>query len=154
MAMPQPIPTPEAGDTVLMLKRRFDAPRERVYQAWTDPAQIVKWWGPKGVTIPVCDVDLEVGGTFRSCMHHADGDDYYLTCVYKEILPPEKLVFTWTWEQGRFKDLETLVTIKLEEDGEGTILTLIHERLADREARDLHNQGWCSSLDDCLADLF
>lgn len=152
MAMPQPIPTPDAGETVLVLKRRFDAPRARVYRAWTDPAEISRWWGPDGVTVPLCEVDLRVGGTFRSCMHHADGDDYYLTCVYVEIVPNERLVFTWAWEQGGFKDIETLVTVELDEDGDGTILTLTHERLPGREARDLHNQGWCSSLDDCLVN--
>ncbi len=154
MAMPQPIPSAEAGDTRLELKRRFDAPRERVFRAWTDPQEITRWWGPKQVTVPLCEVDLRVGGRFRSCMHHAGGDDNYLTCVYREIAPPARLVFTWTWEQGRFKDIETLVTLEFDEDGEGTILTLTHDRLPSREARDLHNQGWCSSLDDCLVNLF
>lgn len=78
----------------LTINRSFKAPRALVWQAWTDPKHLAKWWGPEGFTNPVCEVDLRVGGGLKIVMRGPDGTDYPMRGVYKEIVAPEKLVFT------------------------------------------------------------
>lgn len=73
--------------------RLFDAPREKVWQAWTEPARLKQWWGPRGFTVHTCKVDLRPGGTFLYGMKGPDGSDVWGKFVYREIKAPEKLVF-------------------------------------------------------------
>jgi len=73
--------------TELVITRVFDAPREQVWKAWTDPEHFKKWWGPEHFTAPVSEIDLRVGGTYFNCMRSPDGKDYYTTGVYREIVP-------------------------------------------------------------------
>ncbi len=69
----------------LVITRIFDAPRERVWRAWSEPEQMMKWWGPKEFTSPACKMDFRVGGKYLFCMRAPDGKDYWITGVYKEI---------------------------------------------------------------------
>ncbi len=78
----------------LIITRTFDAPRDLVWKAWTDPEYYKKWWGPKYFTAPIGKLDLRVGGKYLSCMRGPDGRDYWSTGVYREIIPLEKLVMT------------------------------------------------------------
>jgi len=78
----------------LVLTRVFDAPRELVFKAWTDPKQVAQWWGPRGFTNPVCDLDVRPGGAIRIHMRGPDGTVYPMTGVYNEVVEPERLVFT------------------------------------------------------------
>ena len=78
----------------LVLTRVFDAPRELVFKAWTDPKQVAQWWGPHGFTNPVCDLDVRPGGAIRIHMRGPDGTVYPMTGVYNEVVEPERLVFT------------------------------------------------------------
>ncbi len=78
----------------LTISRSFKAPRALVWRAWTDPRHLAQWWGPEGFTNPVCEVDLRVGGALKIVMRGPDGTDYPMRGVFKEIAPPEKLVFT------------------------------------------------------------
>jgi uncharacterized protein YndB with AHSA1/START domain len=78
----------------LTISRSFDAPRALVWQAWTDPTQLAKWWGPNGFTNPICEIDLRVGGEIHIVMRGPDGTDYPMRGMFKEIVAPEKLVFT------------------------------------------------------------
>jgi uncharacterized protein YndB with AHSA1/START domain len=71
----------------VVIKRTFDAPRELVWQAWTDPETMMRWWGPKGFTSPTCEIDFRVGGKALNCMRSPDGTDYWSTGVYREIVP-------------------------------------------------------------------
>jgi uncharacterized protein YndB with AHSA1/START domain len=71
----------------LIITRIFDAPRELVWKAWTEPEQLMRWWGPKSFTSPVCKIDLRVGGVYLYCMRSPEGQDYWNTGVYKEIIP-------------------------------------------------------------------
>ncbi len=80
--------------TELVLTRLFDAPRDLVFQAWTDPARLALWWGPSGFTNPVCEVDVRPGGAIRIDMRGPDGTVYPMTGIYEEIVVPERLVFT------------------------------------------------------------
>jgi len=86
-------------ETRLSLTRTFSAPREKVFRAWTDPEELKKWWGPPGYSTPTADVDLRVGGAYRfGMMELPDGEVFYLAGTYREVRPPEKLVYTWNWE--------------------------------------------------------
>jgi uncharacterized protein YndB with AHSA1/START domain len=75
------------------IERVFDAPRELVFQAWTKPEQIAHWWGPRGFTLPICEMEFRVGGKFRFVMRGPDGKDYPFEGAYLEIVEPERIVF-------------------------------------------------------------
>ena len=136
-------------DLVLRISRSFAAPRERVFRAFTAPAQLVKWWGPKGFTVPACTLDVRTGGAWRTVMRSPEGEDHIVSGVYREIAPPERLVFTWGWEEDGARGHETVVTIELFEAPGGTRLELTHERFETEDSRDRHRHGW-SSCFDCL----
>ena len=128
----------------LTLKRRLNAPPARVYEAWTDPAKLARWFGPEVVGTVQADIDARVGGRFRIIMHTAD-DTHDVSGVYREVVPNQKLVFTWAWRST--PERESLVTVLLKPDGNGTLLTLIHEQFFDEPARDRHQSGWGQALD-------
>jgi uncharacterized protein YndB with AHSA1/START domain len=109
----------------LTLTRIFNAPRELVFQAWTESEHLQQWWGPHMFTNPECEVDLRVGGAWRIVMRGPDGTDHVSHGVYTEIVPPEKIVFT---NNASDKDgnrlLEGITTVTLEDLGGRTKLTL------------------------------
>ena len=132
--------------TSLTLTRVIRADRETVFRAWTDPAEMKKWFCPEGGTVDQVESDLAVGGRFKVAMRLPHGVSV-ATGVYREIEPPSRLVFTWRWEGGEgVKEGETLVTLELHERGDTTELVLTHEGFATGEARDGHEQGWTSAL--------
>jgi uncharacterized protein YndB with AHSA1/START domain len=144
----------------LVITRVFDAPREFVWNAWTEPETSMKWWGPKGFTCPVCRIDLRVGGAYFNCMRSPEGQDYWSTGVYREIVPPERLVCTDSFadEKGNVVPathygmsadfpLEMLVTVTLEEEAGKTRLTLEHVGLPPGEDLDNCRVGWSESFD-------
>lgn len=137
-------PRPE---TTLHLKRTFAAPREKVFRAWTEPEELKKWWGPEGYSTPTAEVDLRAGGTYRlGMMKLPKGDVFYLVGTYREVRPPERLVYTWRWESQA--DLgETLVTVEFRDRGNATEVILTHELFPTEKARQDHNKGWNSCLD-------
>ncbi len=130
----------------LRLSRRFKAPREAVFRAFTDPAALAKWFGPEGMNVDNVKIDLRPGGAYSMAFNQADGGAQGLSGVYREISPPERLVMTWVWDHGEMAGIETLVTIELAEVSGETELTLTHEKLPSQNARDLHSQGWTSSF--------
>ena len=137
-------PSPE---TTLHLRRTFHAPREKVFRAWTDPEELKKWWGPEGYATPSAEVDLRVGGKYRLGMRKLpDGEIFYLSGIYREVRPPERLVYTWRWE-AQPEHGETLVTVEFREVGDSTEVVLTHERFPTEKARDDHNRGWSGCLD-------
>ena len=155
MAEPQTMAqtTPEARKTepALTLSRSFQASLARVYAAFAEEAQIVRWFGPQGCTIENCDWRPEAGRPWRLTMRHADGDAFHVGGVFREVVPGERLVLTWTWENTAYTGLETLVTLAFEPLGDMTELTLTHAWLPDAEARDRHAGGWNSSFDKLAA---
>ena len=132
------------------LKRRLNAAPAQVYAAWTNPAHLARWFGPADTVAGSvkAELDVRVGGRFRAsftgCM---DGNSEYheVGGVYREVVPNEKLVFTWHWKTT--PERESLVTVTLKPDGDGTMLTLLHEMFFDEEARDRHGKGWTGTLD-------
>ncbi|MBV8824020.1 MAG: SRPBCC domain-containing protein [Hyphomicrobiales bacterium] len=129
----------------LTLKRRLNAPPARVYQAWTDPQKMMRWYAPAGAETLTAETDARVGGRFHVLMRTADGQEHDVSGVYREVVRDEKLVFTWQWRSK--PEWESLVTITLKRDGDGTILTLTHEQLPDEAERDGHRNGWSGALD-------
>lgn len=129
----------------LTLKRRFKAPPERVFAAWTQPDQISQWFGPAGVKVTSAEFDARVGGTFRISATAPDGEKHQVGGVIREVVANRKLVYTWAWHTT--PERESLVTVEFKPDGEGTILTLTHEQFFDETARDRHQFGWTGALD-------
>ena len=129
----------------LTLKRRLNAPAEKVYAAWTDPEKIVKWFGPDAGPVTRAETDLRVGGRYIIAFNTEDGERHQVGGVYREVVPNQKLVFTWAWHTT--PERESLVTITVKPDGAGSILTLLHEKFFDEAARDGHKRGWSGSLD-------
>ena len=129
----------------LTIRRRLRASPGKVFAAWTDPRQVMRWWGPAGAETVRAEMDLRVGGRFLKVARTDDGEEHEASGVYREIVPDEWLVFTWAWRDT--PERETLVTVALRPDGDGTILTLTHEQFADEPTRDRHNAGWSGALD-------
>jgi uncharacterized protein YndB with AHSA1/START domain len=129
----------------LTLKRRLNAPPLKVYRAWTDAANISRWFGPEDAEILRAETDVRVGGHFRIVFRGPDGEEHDVSGVYREVVPNQKLVFTWAWRST--PERESLVTVALKRDGDGTLLTLLHEQFFDEAARDRHRRGWNETLD-------
>lgn len=139
---------PKSAAWELLITRAFDAPRALVFEAWTDPAHLVRWWGPRGFKIPSCKMDVREGGAFRICMRSPEGTDHWLRGVYREVVEPERLVCTWAWEDAEgTPGHETLLTVSFAEQGARTKLTLHQAVFESVTARDAHQEGWTSGLD-------
>ena len=136
--------TQTATKPSLTIKRRFNAAPAKVYTAWTDPKMIARWFGPHGVESVNAETDLRVGGRYHITMH-VPGDRHDVLGVYREIVPNEKLVFTWAWKST--PERESLVTVTFKPDGAGTIMTLLHDQFFDADARDRHQTGWTGAID-------
>ena len=144
-----------SADT-LQLTRFFKVPPAQVFDALTQPAQLMRWFGPRGCTCPAVALDVRVGGRYRVEMHGDDsGNVMVLAGEYREIVPAQKLVFTWVWAQGAMAGVETLVSITLKPKPGGTEVTVQHAGLPSGYEVEMHAKGWSSSwdcLDDHLAD--
>jgi uncharacterized protein YndB with AHSA1/START domain len=138
-------------ETVLRLERRFDAPRERVFDAWTNPEVLREWWSAMPTMSPgEIDVDLREGGRYRLQMRTDTGDVHTVVGEYTEVRKPERLAYTWTWESNPEEmagSAATLVEIDFAEDGGGTKVTLTHTGFANPEIRGLHEHGWNGTFD-------
>jgi len=122
-------------DRDVVITRLFDAPRERIWAAWTDPEQIVKWWGPRGFSLTIHEMDVRPGGVWRSTMHGPDGTDYLNDCVFTEVVPPARIAYRLTGGTTEARDTDALVSWTFEPLGRKTRLTL-RMTFATPEARD------------------
>jgi uncharacterized protein YndB with AHSA1/START domain len=134
------------------LARLIPAPQAVVFRAWTDPAELRRWWGPPGFSCPSAEIDLRVGGRYRIAMQPPDGEVIYLSGTFKLIEPPRRLVYSWRWEAAA-EPVETLVTVEFHARGQATEIVLHHRLFADAAVRDRHDGGWKGCLDR-LAGLF
>ena len=157
-------PARQVADLTLTITRIFDAPRSLVFQAWTEPKRVKRWWGPRSFTTPVCEIDLRLGGIFRSCMRSPEGRDFWSQGVYREIVEPQRIVCTDTFADKEGNPVspehygmspewpvEALITVTFAEQAGRTRLTLEHSPLPLGSERDLCRQGWEESFDK-LAD--
>lgn len=144
----------------LKIVRDFQAPVDRIWKAWTDAEEMKKWWGPENFTTPVASIDLKEGGKYLYCMRSPEGKDFWVTGVYREIVPNRKLVFTDNFanadgnivppsEYGMTGDWsdEMLVTVTFEETDGKTRMTLVHEGLPEGEIKEMTGSGWSTSFD-------
>ena len=129
----------------LTIKRRFNAAPSKVFAAWTDPEKVKRWMGPGEVKVLSTEGDARTGGRFRWVMQAPDGERHDVSGVYREVIANERLVFTWAWIST--PERESLVTVTVKPDGDGTLMTLTHEQFFDETARDNHNKGWTSAVD-------
>lgn len=134
--------------TSLSIVRHLRASPERVFEAWTDPKIMTKWFCPSPTfTVPIAEADLRVGGRYHVVMKEPDGKVHDVSGVYREIVKNKRLVFSWAWASEPTQ--ETQVTIELRQLDEATELTLTHDRFATETSRDMHLQGWSG----CLGNL-
>jgi uncharacterized protein YndB with AHSA1/START domain len=138
-----------SDERTLIITRVLDAPRDMVFAAWVDRNQAAQWWGPKGFTTVSNAMDVRVGGAWRRVMRSPAGAEHRSRGIYREIVAPERLVFSFTWEQGGppGHGPETVVTVTFTELARNrTELTLRQEGFATTAGRDEHNVGWSSCL--------
>ncbi len=156
------------SETTLKIIRTLNAPREVVFRAWTQPEQLQSWWGVGAdYSTPIAEVDLRTGGKYRLGMQAPDRDEPFVVGgVFREVNPPERLVYTWVWEhRGQEADSgassaqttsgpesvvgpgETLVTVEFHDVGGATEVVLTHEYFPATSMRDEHSNGWSGCLD-------
>ena len=146
---------PQSSETQLQISRMIMSPRDKVFQAWTKRALLEKWMcrsSPAQQT-KYHELDVRPGGRYRLESVSPAGDLYMLEGTYREIRPPEKLVFTWSWvrtppQKSPIKENEeTLVTVEFFERGKFTEVILTHEKFSTAEIRDRHARGWKGCFD-------
>jgi uncharacterized protein YndB with AHSA1/START domain len=140
--------TTTATERELKITRLFNAPRSLVFQVWTQPEHFSRWLGPKNFTTTFCQMDVRIGGTYRACIRSPEGTDHWMQGVYHEIIEPERLVFTFVWEDedGQPKQ-ETIVTVTFAEQDGQTLLTFHQALFESVESRDSHRSGWSECFD-------
>lgn len=126
------------------LVRQIKAPPAKVYAALTQPDLMIQWWSPDAGPTISAEADVRPGGRFSVVFQLVNGDRHNPTGMYKEVIPNQKLVFTWEWAGA--PERESLVTFLLKPHNGGTELTLVHEQLPDEPARESHEQGWTGFL--------
>jgi uncharacterized protein YndB with AHSA1/START domain len=143
----------ETSDRVLVITRVFDAPRSLVFKAWTEPERQLQWLGPRGFTGKILQSASQPGDAYRYYMRDPQGGDHWQQGILREMVEPERLVFTYAWanEQGQPTRPETIVTVTFEDLGGKTRLTLHQAVFESVAARDDHRGGWNSAFD-CLSD--
>jgi len=151
--------TIEKENIKLNLTRVFDAPADLVFKAWTEASQFKQWFGAAacgGASLQSVKLDTRVGGKYRIQVRQADGEYFTTVGIYREVKPPERLVFTWQFEKdgsgdefGEVEPPEMLVTLEFKARGKQTELTLTHEKFGSVGSRDRHEEGW----DRCLNEL-
>ena len=139
--------TRSQDDLTLVMIREFPVAPETVFDAWTDPAILMTWWGPEQVTIPECDMDVRPGGAWRTVMKAPDESTMEVSGVYRKIDRPAVLSMTWAWTQDDgTRGHETRVDVYFSATPSGTRMKLVQTIFADTAQRDKHGQGWASSF--------
>ena len=137
------------AERVLVITRVFDAPRELVFKAWTDPRHLMHWMGPRGFKSTVERSELRPGGAYRIHMRGPQDDDHWTQGIFREIDEPERLVMAGSWAdaEGKPTSPETLLTLTFEDYEGKTRMTLHQAVFESMTARDAHRGGWNSSFD-------
>ena len=130
------------------IQRRFDCQREDVFRAWTDPEVLQHWWCPEGWIPAGIEVDLRVGGSYRIGMRRPRGGaPVYVRGSFLDVNSPEKLIYTWQWENAFEQMPQTRVTVQFIADGATTVVSLTHERLPEIPVCLQHRTGWIAAWD-------
>jgi uncharacterized protein YndB with AHSA1/START domain len=139
----------EAVDTrELVITRLLEAPPDVVFDLWTDPNHLLKWWGPKDFTPSELEFDVRPGGSYRACITASEGWSMWMSGIYKEVSKPSRLVFTFAWdEDSGERGYETLITVTFEEANGKTTFTFRQGIFATVESCDSHRGGWNECFD-------
>lgn len=138
----------KSSEPALTITRIFDAPRGLVFKAWTEREHLMRWWGPRGFTVTFCEMDLRPGGPWRISMRSPEGREDRQRGIFREIVRPERLVFTYAFEDGAGNvGHETLVTVTFAEHEGKTKLTVNQAVFETVVVRDDHVRGWGEALD-------
>jgi uncharacterized protein YndB with AHSA1/START domain len=137
-----------SADRELVVSRLIDAPRALVFRAWTQPEHIARWWGPQGYTTIFCDMDIRIGGRYRFGMRSPEGTEHWKVGVFRELVEPDRVVFTFAWEapDGTLGHELLTTVIFTDQDGQ-TLLTLRQAEFETTDRRDDHGRGWTSCLE-------
>jgi uncharacterized protein YndB with AHSA1/START domain len=131
------------GDRELTITRIFDAPRSLVFEAWTEPKHLMRWFAPNNFTVPVCEMDFRVGGKFRSCLR-GFGNDHWAHGVYREIVKPERIVWTGILD----RDGNEVVTTATFAEHEGKTKLTVHQTFSiETDSTSGARQGWTETLE-------
>lgn len=132
----------------LVITRVFNAPRELVFKLWTDPDHVKNWWGPKAHPSVEMKMVVRPGGTWRACLQSVEtGEKLWHKGVFREVIKPERIVFTFAWEEEGERGLETIVTITFAEQNGKTQMTFHQAPFQSVGERDGHQGGWRSCFD-------
>ena len=147
--------TPESGaptaTLTLIVRRTIRASAARLFEAWTQPAQLKQWWGPESVECVDAQVDLRVGGRYRIANRFPDGKILWIAGQFEVIEAPDRLVYTWALEP--LSGAAERVTVRFVAQGQATEVIVTHEGIASAPARDRHEQGWRGCLDGLASHL-
>ena len=136
----------ERAGIAFRLQRRFDAPRENVFRAWTDPEVLKHWWCPDGWMPAEIEIDLRAGGSYRIGMRRRSGGAAVYVCgSFLEVNAPEKLAYTWQWENAFEQMPQTRVTVQFIQRDAATEVLLTHENLSDIAVCLHHRSGWIAA---------
>ena len=139
--------TSKTAERALTVTRVLNAPRDMVFKAWTDPKQLMQWWGPAHHPATHIEMDVRTGGKWRNCLRSVEtGAELWHHGVFREVVAPSLLVFTFVWEEDGERGIENLVTITLEDLGGKTKLTLHQVPFQSDAERDGHGEGWTSTF--------
>jgi uncharacterized protein YndB with AHSA1/START domain len=136
-----------ADGFTLEIKRVLAAAPSLVFVAFIDPNELAKWWGPEGFTAPSLEFDAQVGESYRIEMQPPEGDPFYLTGEFREVEPPVRLAYTFSWEDPDPDDVETLVSLSFRDLGESTEVALTQGPFKTEARLALHRDGWADSFD-------
>jgi uncharacterized protein YndB with AHSA1/START domain len=141
--------TADSSERELVITRTFDAPRALVFRMWIEPEHMARWGGPTGLTFSIIKMDVRPGGAYRFKMREVNGTDHWSQGIYREIVPPQRLVFTtgWTDAEGNATSPQTLVTLTFEEYEGKTKLVLYQSGFESATSRDSHREGYLSTLE-------
>ena len=141
----------------LVITRVFDAPAALLFKVWTDPSHVKSWWGPRDYPATHLQMDVRPGGAWRGCLRsNENGKELWQGGVFREVVEPERIVFTFAWEEDGERGLETLVTVTFAEQDGKTRMTFRQAPFQSVEGRKGHEGGWSSSfgrLEDHIGEI-
>jgi uncharacterized protein YndB with AHSA1/START domain len=140
--------SPSANDADhLYIERTLPAPRALVYQAFTDPQRMLHWFGPHGFVATSVELDVRVGGAWRGGMRGPDGKERIASGVYREVMPNERLAFTYAWESDGARGPETLCRVELHDEGRQTRMVFTQGAFETAASADGHRGGWSEAFE-------
>jgi uncharacterized protein YndB with AHSA1/START domain len=137
-----------SGTLALVVRRIIQASAARVFDAWTQPEQLRRWWGPRPVTCSAAELDVRVGGVYRIANQFPDGSVLWISGTFEIVEPPRRLVYTWEVEREVCTAPErSRVTVRFEPRDGATEVIVVHERIDSEETRADHEKGWTGCLE-------